>query len=60
MPTMYDGMVWANFTVWANFYASQPKPVKKLFWLEIDDAHFNVEDSNYSYSVFESSSSVHS
>ena len=45
---------------WAKVYASQSKAVSKPSWLKTNHAHFDVEDSTYSYSVFENSSEIRS
>ena len=45
---------------WAKFYASQSKAVVKPSLIETNNAHFSVEDSTYSYYVFENSSEVKS
>ena len=49
-----------NLYTWAKSYASQSKAVVKPSLLETNNAHFNVEDSAYSYYVCEKSSEIKS
>ena len=59
MAPKWDMLI-KNMYMWAKFYASQSKAVVKPSLLETNNAHFNVEDSAYSYYVFEKSSEIKS